>query len=461
MTPRHIATGLLLILAAGCDSAEPEPLESEFRTMDLQSPLDAVAVPIPGDAICSIDVKNKGNKAMETEYLPNVLACEAPGQAGLEMLKAQAIAARSYAYYHAIANGEICNGQGCQVFSCGRTPTELHKQAVEETSGVILRYNENLTIGFYVAGDSSPDSQCVGNSSGVANTERWVTYNEGKSGDDIDQSRIAWRHKPSDRDWGQNRGALSQWGAHCLAENMDYSSTDILRFFYGDDVEFQQTEGSCVNADDVDIDEDTMASQCPAVSAEEESIIDNEDDCFRLSGPREFWRTEDAGEGGSLRWTKSTRVSESNVATWGLNFERSGKYQLEVHIDPDHTTATDAQYEIIAGGFSTKVDIDQTEGGWLDLGSYGFEADETGQRVVMTDAIGVRGQILQADALRITPSDEEACVDVDCRADAIDPQAGISNRGDSEAGCNVGGDRRSLGLAPLGLLVLLGLRRRR
>ena len=89
-----------------------------------------VAAPL-GAAYCEINVTGKGVKALEDDYLPHVITCE-NGGANLEALKAQAIAARSVAYYNMATKGSICDGQGCQVYSCGAGPQAKHFQAVKD-----------------------------------------------------------------------------------------------------------------------------------------------------------------------------------------------------------------------------------------------------------------------------------------------------------------------------------------
>ena len=451
--------GVTMTMTA-CDSAEaPErPDDVELRRLSLTDAVDPFSIPVPDEAACAIRVRNHGTKEMESHYLPNVVACEAPGNATLAMLEALAIAARSYATYFAVTSGEICNGQGCQVYSCGRTPTALHRQAVENTSGVVLRYNDNLTVGFYVAGDSTPNSNCVGNSSGVGNTERYVTYNEGRSGTDIKQTRLGFRHSPSASDYGQNRGALSQWGAQCLSTNFGYDAVDILRYYYGEDIELEQLEGECVGEATIDV--DASPSACTPIAADGETILDDEGDCMRLLGPSQYWRTEAAGIDGSLRWTKSTRTAEHNVAVWNLNPELEGDYRIQVHIDADYTSGTDAQYEVVSADTARIVEVDQTVGGWIELGTFHLDPEASDQQVRMTDAIGISCQVLQADALRITPVTMGSCEEGDCPADDIGGQP-ISARGGAEAGCSVQGRRSGGALGGLLFVLLAGLRRRR
>jgi MYXO-CTERM domain-containing protein len=218
-----------------------EPRDGE---LPLQAPpkLSRVPAPLPA-AHCDVQVEGQGLLDLEGDYLPHVITCE-NGGANLEALKAQAIAARSVAYYNMETSGSICDSQGCQVYSCGADPSPLAYQAVDETSGVYLMYNNTLTYGFYVAGDNntSPPA-CVGVS---GTTEGWVTYNEGRSGTDVEQTELGFVHSPGDSGYGQNRGCMGQWGARCLENDNGYDYLGILRFYYGDDIELVQAEGSCV-----------------------------------------------------------------------------------------------------------------------------------------------------------------------------------------------------------------------
>ncbi len=199
----------------------------------------AVGAPL-AEAFCTITVDGIGQLDTEDDYLPHVITCE-NGGANLEALKAQAIAARSVAYYNMANMGSICDGQGCQVYSCGAEPQAVHYQAVAETSGLYLSYDATLTYGFYVAGDTdtAPPS-CVGTAGA---TEHWITYNEGKSGPDVEQTELGFVGPPG---FGQNRGCMGQWGARCLENDNGYDYDMILRFYYGADIEIPQAPGPCV-----------------------------------------------------------------------------------------------------------------------------------------------------------------------------------------------------------------------
>ncbi len=216
-------------------------------TTPTPAPLPAVKAPLPA-AYCKINV-NGVDHDTETDYVPHVVQCE-NGGANFEALKAQAIAARSVAYYAMANDGKICDGQGCQVYSCNANPTQAQLDAAKATAGQYLSFNGWLTYAFYVAGDSTtaPPS-CVDTDNGNASaTEKWVTFNNGKTGYDVDQTGLGFKF-PEDLNvagYGQNRGCMSQWGARCLENKNGKNSTDILQFYFGADIQILQAEGSCV-----------------------------------------------------------------------------------------------------------------------------------------------------------------------------------------------------------------------
>lgn len=247
------ARALPIVLLAGCG-----PVEDEQEPV--ASVRQEVSAPLP-EAYCSIQVDGSGAVDTEDDYLPHVIQCE-NGGADIQALKAQAIAARSVAYYNMATSGSICDGQGCQVYSCGATPGAIHHQAVAETSGMYLSFADTLTYGFYVAGDNntSPPS-CVGS---TGSTEHWVTYNEGKTGGDVEQTELGYVGPPG---FGQNRGCMSQWGARCLEAHKGYDYKAILRFYYGDDIQILTAPGSCVAPTLPDLDASFVAAGSDAAPA--------------------------------------------------------------------------------------------------------------------------------------------------------------------------------------------------
>ena len=235
------------MLAAACAcvlACGPRPHAKSAPSPHRVSSNAAVRTPLAA-APCRIKVFGRGTYDLESEYLPAVVTCEDDG-AGPEALRAQAIAARSVAYYADATQGGICDGQSCQVFSCGREPSEAARAAVRESAGTYLSYEKVLTYGFYVAGDQDTHAPaCLGGP--AAHTEKWVTYNEDKGDLAISQTPLGYVHKREDPGYGQNRGCMSQWGARCLEASMGYSTRDILAFYYGRDIELLAATTVCTS----------------------------------------------------------------------------------------------------------------------------------------------------------------------------------------------------------------------
>lgn len=201
--------------------------------------VDSISQPVA--AYCEAMVQGVGLVDVETDYLPHVVNCE-NGGAAFEALKAQAVAARTYLYYRLDRTGSIADGTSDQVYSCGREPREEHYEAVRQTEGVVLQYGERTIAGFFVAGSrNQPAPDCRGSTDDPTNTERYVTYNEGLAGDEITQTTLGFVHPTNT----YNRGCMSQNGGHCLA-GVGWGYEDILRFYYGADIEIVRAEGACV-----------------------------------------------------------------------------------------------------------------------------------------------------------------------------------------------------------------------
>ncbi|HMR75370.1 MAG TPA: SpoIID/LytB domain-containing protein [Polyangiaceae bacterium] len=234
--PRLALAGLTSVgLAVACapatgDSVDDESTPGVGRSAERVGKLQS--------AHCSITVKGKGAKDTETDYIARVIACENTG-AGLQALKAQAIAARSVAYYEMESKGSICDGQGCQVYTCSNQPQAVHFQAAAETAQQYLANSNMLTYAFYVSGDSNvsgPDCQDVGGS-----LTKYVTFNDGKTGKSVTQTKLGYVGPAG---FGQNRGCASQHGMRCL-ENAGRDYAGILRFYYGADIEIVTAPGAC------------------------------------------------------------------------------------------------------------------------------------------------------------------------------------------------------------------------
>ena len=247
-------------------------------------------------AFCSAKVQGVGKVPVETKYLARVVHCE-NGGAQFEALKAQAIAARTYLYYKLETSGSIADGQSDQVFSCGSGPTDLQIKAVKETAGQVLRHGGLTLASFYVAGDPTLKKPgCKGQDSDAA-TEHFVTYNKGLTGNDVHPSSLGSSSNP------RNRGCKSQWGARCLAHS-GKSAEQILRFYYGADVNIVTAKGACIPGDDdndgvfdgddncktvknpgqVDTDHDGKGDKCDG-DDDDDGIKDGQDNCRLTKNP--------------------------------------------------------------------------------------------------------------------------------------------------------------------------------
>lgn len=94
--------------------------------------------PVGKDTGGSIKVSGFGDLDFETTYLWGI--AEMPSSWHPEALKAQAVAARTYAYRYKNEGKEICTTEACQVFNKGKSdsPPDSWKQAVEATRGQVL-----------------------------------------------------------------------------------------------------------------------------------------------------------------------------------------------------------------------------------------------------------------------------------------------------------------------------------
>jgi len=149
-----------------------------------------------------IDVRGTGRISFEGHYLQGIY--EMPASWNISALKAQAIAARTYAIKYT-SNGQksICTTEACQVFKNSKKGGEWEK-AVNETRGWVL-----------VDGGGSPVStQYASTHGGYSNTGGWDT--EGGSGGG-DWASKAWEKKANSpwfyKSW--YRSGYSSSGPNC------------------------------------------------------------------------------------------------------------------------------------------------------------------------------------------------------------------------------------------------------
>jgi peptidoglycan hydrolase-like amidase len=94
--------------------------------------------PVSKDTGGDIKVAGSGSINFEEKYLYGI--AEMPSDWHAEALKAQAVAARTYAYRYKKDGKEICITEACQVYNSSKAanPPEAWKKAVQDTKGMIL-----------------------------------------------------------------------------------------------------------------------------------------------------------------------------------------------------------------------------------------------------------------------------------------------------------------------------------
>ncbi len=135
-------------------------------------------------------------------------------------------------------------------------------------------------------------------------------------------------------------------------------------------------------------------------------VVDDSDACFRKHGPSEYWRREDAGEGGGLWWTNGFASDEpSNWAEWRLDLEAGGAYEVAVRVVAPFNRSQVVPYAIRAAGVKHEVVLDQSASeGWRTLGVFDFDAGD-GQWVRVFDNTGEEDddRHITVDAIRLRP----------------------------------------------------------
>jgi len=172
--------------------------------------------------------------SLDDEYVPRVVAGEHL-YAHPEAKAALAIAARTYVLRCMRDSSTlgrtapIGSGQHFQVFA--RRASDECLIAAARTRGVVLRYRGRMILANHVAGAYRNEDGSLG--ADPTNTERYVTYNMGRVGEQVIPTKLSLRTHPG------NRGCFGQNCADWLAKQ-GYDYRTILRFFYGADIEFHE-----------------------------------------------------------------------------------------------------------------------------------------------------------------------------------------------------------------------------
>ncbi len=196
----------------------PTPAPTPIPTTTPSTTPTSDTIRVYRSATGQIDVLN-----IETEYLPYVIAAE-NDIAPFESMKAQAVASRTFAYYKkehpSGTNFDVYDDSRDQNYKPWLALTDNEINSVSQTNGIVIKWGGVIICSFYV--------------SGAGDFANYVTYNEGKSGEDITQSTIGWVTDPPSLN-PYNRGAMGQIQANTLA-NSGYTWQNILKYFYGNDI---------------------------------------------------------------------------------------------------------------------------------------------------------------------------------------------------------------------------------
>jgi len=211
------------------DIAARAALEAKAWGEPVHVELDTAGPEEAHEKILTVD----GWMRLEEDYIPRVCTGE-HGHAHPEALRAQAIAARTYVLramrdHRSLGRSlPIKNSQTFQVYAKAAFRTCI--EAAEDTRGIVARYLGQLMICNYVAGalwkDGHPGAD-------PTHPERFVTYNAGKTGRFVKPTGL------SDKTRSDNRGCMSQNAADWFARH-GHAYPEILRHFYGDDLELGQ-----------------------------------------------------------------------------------------------------------------------------------------------------------------------------------------------------------------------------
>ena len=180
-----------------------------------------------GVTVMNQDGTVKGTYDLE-EYVAGVVSGEAWGGQSMEAYKAQAIAVRTYTLSRTNnCTVAIENSQSDQVFN--ENIKDYARQATEETSGMVLVYNNEIFSSEY-------DSYCYNDSDctyGEENGKRYVIYSKKP---DMETHKVYLSPEYYHMIAGGHGRGMSQVVSYEMADNGS-TFDEILKFFYSDGVE--------------------------------------------------------------------------------------------------------------------------------------------------------------------------------------------------------------------------------
>ena len=153
------------------------------------------------------------------DYIKGVVPSEMPSSWNMEALKAQAIAARSYAMSnlgkHGAQGFDLVDTTADQVYGGASAERETTNQAVNDTKGIVITYDSKIICAYY--------SASAGGQS-VTASDAW--------GSNLPYIRSVPSYDGMVKKNGHGVG-MSQHGANNLAKK-GYNAFQILQYFYND-----------------------------------------------------------------------------------------------------------------------------------------------------------------------------------------------------------------------------------
>jgi hypothetical protein len=187
----------------------------------------------------SIVVEDMGRMPLE-QYVARVVTGELRESREPQALAALAMAARTYAVWMMRNKGlgtdakPMPNSTKYQVVA--GAPMALATEAANATRSGLILYKHRPILACHNAGAIWQRGALTGaGGKESTGTEKNITYNQGLTGKAVKPTRIASANVEG------NRGCLSQHGADALAAR-GYVWPEILRYFYGRDVDFNLPE---------------------------------------------------------------------------------------------------------------------------------------------------------------------------------------------------------------------------
>lgn len=142
-------------------------------------------------------------------------------------------------------------------------------------------------------------------------------------------------------------------------------------------------------------------------------LVDDSSSSFIKYGPDQNWEMMEGGYAGSATWTHNEAVALKNSGRWQIDVPEAGLYRIELYIpqtdDPNlgpYTRSAMVTLYQFDRPVSYTLDMQQAEGGWLELGVHYLEGD--GEEYVQLGDLTSEpaGEaILVFDALRLTHED--------------------------------------------------------